>query len=510
VFLVDKELLLKNLESNDYIVQKEAIRKLVNYNEPIVIDRLVQVLLNNQNKMVEDVLLESLKQMGGSYLMSAMLGLLGHGEAYIRNFAFEVLMAIGGQDVELIIQQTGNEDRNVRKFIVDILGSIGDKQAVGPLVERLEDEDVNVVQGAVEALGNIGDNSVAGLLVEMLPVSHQWVQYTILDVLSRIGDSITFSNILNMPWETETGIYGEIFKIMRDKGDGGHVEDLIGLYERIMLQLQMQVVDAVLSISRMEEVEFIANILNNSDIIYNLKSTIIFGEETQKNKLVSYIAGLEAPAAIAILGRTLFDETMVSVFKDSIKNCTVVDDYHINLFKCVKFFDSCTAKDILADVLENGCEPYVGISLDILKQKHIYDLYPQLVGLLKKKCRIIETIKLLGSWPDDKLDLDGIYHLYGEFNDEARYYVLTEILLKSGYQDQRVVDAVGQLLENAMLQDSMLINVIGIASDMGREEFEPLLEKLIASPNMDISIAAIEAAEKIRWGINGNAEETGQ
>lgn len=503
---MEKELLFKDLESGDYFLQKEAIKKLEKYNEPIVIDKLVELLLKNQNKMVEDVLLECFIRMGGSYTISAMLGLLGHSEASIRNFAFEVLIAVGKQDLGLIIQQSNNSDSNIRKFIVDILGRIGDRRAVGALVERLEDEDVNVVQGAVEALGNIGDSSVVERLVEMLPVSHQWVQYTILDVVSRIGNSEAFSNILKMPWETETGIYGEIFKMIKDKGNAGHVEGLIGLYERIMLQLQMQVLDAVLSISRIEKVDLVINTLNNSGIMYNLKRVLIFGEETQKNKLISYIWGVQTPVAIEILSKTLFDETVVSVIECCI-DCTVVDDYHINLFKCVKFFDSGTAKDILADVLQNGCEPYIGFSLEILKQKHIYELYPLLVGLLKKGCRRIETIKVLGSWPAEKLDIDEIYQIYWELDDEARYYILKEILLKLGYDDCRLVEAIRQLLEDAMLEDAMLVDVIEVASNTGREELVPTLERLIASPDMDVSIAAMEAAEKIGWRNNGNDEE---
>lgn len=491
---MDKLELLKRLENDDYMVQKETIRELEKYNEPVVIERLVGLLIKNQNKMIEEVLMETFKKMGGSCLISAFLGLLGHEDVSVRNFAFELLTEVGNQDIGLIIKQINNPDRNVRKFIVDILGSIGDKNAVGPLVSLLEDEDVNVVQGAVEALGKIGDDSVAEKLVEILPVSHPWVQYTILDVLARIGNENTFSNILKMPWETETGIYGSIFKLLKQKGSGSHVKDLIGLYERIAIKLELQVLDAIL-----EMVQFAGQVvgeLNDSSIVCNLKRILIFGNKGLKKELVEYLAAVENPVAVEILSRTLFDDDVISAIKGSI-TCNENDEYYINLFKCLKFIENKEIKEILADALKNGSDPYVIASLEILRFKPIYELYPLIMGVIKEGCKKVEAVKTLGDWPVEKLDMDEIYRLYDSLDYELKYCILTEIL-KNSPGDPRLVTAIGQLLESAALEDERLLKVIEMASVAGDESLIPFLQQLYDVPNMDICIAAIEAAETVR------------
>ena len=50
-----------------------------------------------------------------------------------------------------------DEDHDVRKFVVDILGNMGDVAAVPLLIKALDDRDPNVSAAAAENLGKIGD-----------------------------------------------------------------------------------------------------------------------------------------------------------------------------------------------------------------------------------------------------------------------------------------------------------------------------------------------------------------
>ncbi|NPV43572.1 MAG: HEAT repeat domain-containing protein [Firmicutes bacterium] len=492
---MDKPELLKCLESDDYIVQKKAIRKLGGYNEPAVVDRLVGLFLKNKNKLVEEVLMETFKKMGGSYLISTFLKLLGHEDASIRSFAFELLAEIGNEDIGLIIKEINNPDKNIRKFIVDILGEIEAESAVEPLVSMLEDEDVNVVQGAVEALGKIGDDRAAEKLVEILAVSHPWVQYTILDVLGRIGNENTFSNILKMPWETETGIYGSIFKLLKQKGSGSHIKDLIGLYERIGVKLQLELLDALLGMVKLPEQA--VDELKDSSIIRDLKKLLISGSRGLKGELVKYLSAVGDPAAVEILSRLLFDDDeVISAVKGAV-TYDEDDEYSINLFRCLKFIESSKIKEVLADGLKSGSEPYVTASLEILKSKPIYELYPLIVGVIKEGCSRVEAVKTLSGWPVERLNMDEIYQVYETSDGELKYWVLTEIL-KNSPDDPKLVTAIGQLLRSAALEDDKLLKVIEMASAAGDESLIPFLQQLYDVPNMDISIAAIEAAETLR------------
>lgn len=135
--------------------------------------------------MIEEHIAKALKQIGGEYTVEKLLRLLDHDEARVRTFAYEVLCEIGSHNLHAIIAEAENPDKNVRKFIVDILGALKNKDAVPALLKRLSDDDVNVIQGAVEALGNIGDVEALKKVVEFLPSAHLWVQWTIIESIKK-------------------------------------------------------------------------------------------------------------------------------------------------------------------------------------------------------------------------------------------------------------------------------------------------------------------------------------
>jgi len=72
------------------------------------------------------------------------------------------------QDVESLIDELQDEDRETRSSAMQMLGSIKDRRAVEPLIEVLESEDSRDVLLAVQALGCIGDPRAVGPLIEVL------------------------------------------------------------------------------------------------------------------------------------------------------------------------------------------------------------------------------------------------------------------------------------------------------------------------------------------------------
>jgi HEAT repeat protein len=72
---------------------------------------------------------------------------------------------IGSAAVPALIENIENEDHDVRKFIVDVLGLIADARAVEALSQRLGDENVNVVCASAEALGRVGSPRAVDSLI---------------------------------------------------------------------------------------------------------------------------------------------------------------------------------------------------------------------------------------------------------------------------------------------------------------------------------------------------------
>ena len=74
--------------------------------------------------------------------------------ADLRNGAMEVLVAFGKQVLPGLFELLADENEEVRNFSAVMLGDIGNREAVTPLIRALSDTDVNVRHGAAEALGH--------------------------------------------------------------------------------------------------------------------------------------------------------------------------------------------------------------------------------------------------------------------------------------------------------------------------------------------------------------------
>jgi len=121
--------------------------------------------------------------------LSQLIGLLYLGDnAGARNTAIEALTRLGRRATPYLIEAFETKDRDVRKFIIDILGSLDDQRAIPLMLRALSDEDENVKVTAVEHLGRVKESSVVDALINILKSDDLWTAYPAADALGRIGD----------------------------------------------------------------------------------------------------------------------------------------------------------------------------------------------------------------------------------------------------------------------------------------------------------------------------------
>lgn len=121
--------------------------------------------------------------------MEKLIGLLYLGDnAGARNSAIEALTILGKKATPYLIKAFETSDRDVRKFIIDILGSLDDRRAIPLMLRALSDEDDNVKVTAVEHLGRVKESSVTDALIDILKSGDLWTAYPAADALGRIGD----------------------------------------------------------------------------------------------------------------------------------------------------------------------------------------------------------------------------------------------------------------------------------------------------------------------------------
>ncbi len=121
-----------------------------------------------------------------------------HGNAGLRNSVVEVLQTFGSSVLPQLFEALQDNDPGVRKFIVDILGGIGDPSSVAKLVLVLHDEDSNVAAAAAESLGLIGDEQAVPDLLNALDRDEFLLRYAILKALVKIGAPVPLGKITHL------------------------------------------------------------------------------------------------------------------------------------------------------------------------------------------------------------------------------------------------------------------------------------------------------------------------
>jgi HEAT repeat protein len=119
--------------------------------------------------------------------------------AGLRNAAAEILVKLGSAVLPVLTEAADSPDPDVRKFILDILGDIGDRQAT-PLLLRLLQNDaaINVRAAAAENLGKIRDVRAVPVMVNALSTPDLLVQFSLLDALGRIGCAIPVADLVSL------------------------------------------------------------------------------------------------------------------------------------------------------------------------------------------------------------------------------------------------------------------------------------------------------------------------
>ena len=119
--------------------------------------------------------------------------------AGLRNAAAEILVKLGSAALPILTKAAESPDPDVRKFILDILGDIGDRQAT-PLLLRLlqNDAETNVRAAAAENLGKVGDARAVPEMVSALSSPDLLVQFSLLDALGRIGCAIPVADLVSL------------------------------------------------------------------------------------------------------------------------------------------------------------------------------------------------------------------------------------------------------------------------------------------------------------------------
>lgn len=111
--------------------------------------------------------------------------------AGLRNSAAETVIRLGSASSAPLLKMVGDDDADVRKFVIDVMGAIGDSVFVPALMTALNDPEVNVASAAAEQLGAVGDTDAAEhLLQAILARDEVLFRFSALGALGALGKPV--------------------------------------------------------------------------------------------------------------------------------------------------------------------------------------------------------------------------------------------------------------------------------------------------------------------------------
>lgn len=159
-------------------------------------------------------------------LAGDVVALLQSGEnAGLRNAAVDILVRMGHEAVPALLERVRDPDHDVRKFIIDILGEIGDRSVVTQLREALGDVDENVRAAAAENLGKLRASEAVPALLDAMRHPDVLLRFTILDALARIGAPVPLERLL--PFRDEQLLRKALIDCLGKVGDAASVAEVL-------------------------------------------------------------------------------------------------------------------------------------------------------------------------------------------------------------------------------------------------------------------------------------------
>ncbi len=180
--------LLEELANGNAEERRFAAEDLGDLEDPAAIDALVTALGDN-DVAVREAAADALISIGGSAVCQAVVPLLDHDEAPVRNLALEVFERLRAGAIDACIELYSSPSHDLRKIAVDTLGKIEEareSEGFATLVAALDDPHINVASAACEALGRLGGEEAVKALTEHIG-RHSWMDSTIFLSLARIG-----------------------------------------------------------------------------------------------------------------------------------------------------------------------------------------------------------------------------------------------------------------------------------------------------------------------------------
>jgi len=177
--------LIDSLKDDNLNVQKNSAMALVDIGEPAVKPLIKS--LETKKWRARWYAVEILGEIGDKAAVDPLIKLLQDENNGVRSNSIIALVLIGKASVKPLIKALKDGNWQVRWNAAEALGELGDKTAARALIKTLNDENFLVKKTAAASLGNIGDENAVEPLKNLLNDEDIEVSTAALRALNKIS-----------------------------------------------------------------------------------------------------------------------------------------------------------------------------------------------------------------------------------------------------------------------------------------------------------------------------------
>ena len=243
------------LRSDDSSDRRMAASMLADVgNDPEAIERLVE-LLKDTNGGVRDASQSALMFLGGRYTVEKVVPFVAEIDPGLRNAAIDILRKIGDDGIDVLHTLAVDKSDDIRLFVLDILGTIGNLESVEVLIGALKDPNPNVRNAAVVSLGLLGHPKAFEYLKPLIE-DEEWIRFSTIEALSQIPHENTPGFLLEQldRWSHDELTVSALLETMGKIRPKQCVSALILMLEYANAYIETEIVKALLKIISPDEI----------------------------------------------------------------------------------------------------------------------------------------------------------------------------------------------------------------------------------------------------------------
>ena len=178
---------LELLKSEDPGIRQEAVEYFLSNEITDEAEKIICQMITDPDKGVRNSVTLVLLSCSRTTIPDLIVPYISSPDLSVRNLAGELLIKMGEKATEALLSSVDKGDDDDNKFIIDVLGLIGDKKAVPRILDVLHvSQNDNVILACIEALGNIRAEEGLSDMVTTYD-KNELFKPTVIEAIGKVG-----------------------------------------------------------------------------------------------------------------------------------------------------------------------------------------------------------------------------------------------------------------------------------------------------------------------------------